>query len=1512
MTQHRATITRLDIAGFKSFADDVHLDILPGLTGIVGPNGCGKSNIVEALRWTMGESSARALRGGESDDLIFAGTGARPSRNVAKVTLSLDHAQGLAPAPFEESDELNISRQAERGRGSTYRINGQTMRARDVQTIFADLSSGARSSSIISQNRVSQLIAAKPEERRALLEEAAGITGLYARRRDAELKLRQSESNLERAEDRRQQLTEQLDVLEDQSTHARHYRSLSEKIRESELLLLTAQHARAQKSIQQHQKNLSQIQDKLHKTEAQVRDAEKYSAEQKEKEESYQHHIETLRPAIEELRVSIQVAQKSLEHSQKTEQETAERLAQIGNDLQRQKNTRDQLTARKDALVSEINTLKEKEALFPEKQETLREELERLSHEQADKQRSYDELTAQYNKEYLQHETLKSQLKDRNQQLKKERTALQELENEHEKIHQKQADFPSLHHASQQAKEARDQAQHAQRKLQEAQSSHQECVVEAKLAAQALKQAGEQEKQLKTRLHGVKSHLEKLEERRQSDATQRQILTDSLLSDEQKHLMEHTIRDAKKTTKEAEEREKTLFQKKEQVEQEWLTKRAGHEEWQRKHTALTEEIERLTHALPQQEKRYQHALDAIEKMNQEPLSAHDVEQAESNFSSLEKELSSHNKTLSKAQNELTQAQRHAEKIRQEVMRREAELAQLQGECEGLRQSLGANETQTPDPVIDHIQVPEELTRALACALTEGLEASLSPLPLPPSSNHETLRYWRDLPILSADGVASLHPLSAYMTAPKVLSRALSSVFLVDDPKQGETLQSQLAPGQSLVSREGHVWRWDGFVRSHKAPSAETIRLEQQQRLRSLEKEIKTIKTALTEAQEKFTTSQKTLVSCRTHVATLTRQHQQLKESHGKAHLQAQELSRRFSFHQERLTLAHEQLEEQKNALQSLKEQRQHQENALTHFPKQPHDALRLAEEATHSIQEQARQARDAYQKRQEELHKAERSYEQALLTHKTTQERLTELKLSDQRLSQEIRSQQGEHNELLEEQKRLDASTFHTRVEQGDSSLSEAAAQLQQAEQAYKEAQQHADQLTQHYTQLERELTALNTQSDTIGQRIETQKKTLSHSEEQTTRLEQEAMSLPVLENTQRAVTEAQQALETVRTHVQKMHQQHAQLKQEEQSCHAHYEALQQQHKMLEETLDHLHEEETALLQRQKELLPSPENSENSQTALEKNITLSSEKLTKLEEKMEQNRNALEALRKDKDQHSAHRQHDHQQRAQYAAEVIRIKERLEQAYSAYDTLRHNAPLPEKSPTLTDVTAQAEQQFRRNVRRFTQEREALGPVNLCAEEEFQKARNESDHLLKEHTELTTAIARLRGGIGAINRQGRSKLTTIFTEINQHFQSLFERMFGGGKAHLAMVGSDDPLDAGLEIFAQPPGKKLSTLSLLSGGEQALTALSLIFAAFHCTPAPICVLDEVDAPLDDANIERFCHLLTDMTKQTKTRFLVVTHHQLTMAHMDRLFGVTMQERGVSRLLSVNLDESIKMANG
>jgi chromosome segregation protein len=212
----------------------------------------------------------------------------------------------------------------------------------------------------------------------------------------------------------------------------------------------------------------------------------------------------------------------------------------------------------------------------------------------------------------------------------------------------------------------------------------------------------------------------------------------------------------------------------------------------------------------------------------------------------------------------------------------------------------------------------------------------------------------------------------------------------------------------------------------------------------------------------------------------------------------------------------------------------------------------------------------------------------------------------------------------------------------------------------------------------------------------------------------------------------------------------------------------------------------------------------------------------------------------------------------------------------------------------------------DVNRLKRQRDALGAVNLRAEEDAKEVQTEHDSLVSEKEDLEEAIKALRTGIASLNREGRERLLTAFEQVNNNFSLLFTHLFGGGEAKLVLVESDDPLEAGLEIMCQPPGKKLATLSLLSGGEQTLTALALIFAVFLANPAPICVLDEVDAPLDDANVTRFCDLLDEMTRRADTRFLIITHHAVTMSRMDRLFGVTMQEQGVSQLVSVDLKKA------
>ncbi|MFN3371919.1 MAG: chromosome segregation protein, partial [Sphingomonadaceae bacterium] len=262
-------------------------------------------------------------------------------------------------------------------------------------------------------------------------------------------------------------------------------------------------------------------------------------------------------------------------------------------------------------------------------------------------------------------------------------------------------------------------------------------------------------------------------------------------------------------------------------------------------------------------------------------------------------------------------------------------------------------------------------------------------------------------------------------------------------------------------------------------------------------------------------------------------------------------------------------------------------------------------------------------------------------------------------------------------------------------------------------------------------------------------------------------------------------------------------------------------------------------------------------------------------------------------------------RATLAARVEQLRGRVAELAADAAERFGEPPLNLPMPETADSAGLA-----RDLAQLQAERERIGVVNLRADIELAEIESELARQQAERDELETAIHRLRGSIGTLNREGRARLMAAFESVDRHFRDLFTTLFAGGSAELQLIESDDPLEAGLEIRAQPPGKKLQSLSLLSGGEQALTAIALIFALFRTNPAPICVLDEVDAPLDDANVERFTRLLQHMADGTDTRFLIVTHNAVTMAAMHRLYGVTMAEPGVSQLVSVELREAEALA--
>jgi chromosome segregation protein len=1142
---------RLRIAGFKSFAEPASVEIMSGLTGIVGPNGCGKSNVVEALRWAMGETSARSLRGGEMDDVIFAGTVGRPARSVAEVTLFLDDTAGAVPPPFHEQAELQISRRIERGSGSTYRVNGAEVRARDVQTLFADLASGARASGMVSQGRVGALVAARPEDRRAVLEEAAGITGLHARRHEAELKLRAAEANLARAEDLKGQLETQLGALKRQARQASRYRNLSGAIRSAESELLAIQRARVEAAR-------AEAQAALHEAGSAV--------------------AEATQAAVAAAAVATEAA-AALPPLRETEGEA--RTA-----LERHRVAQEQIAAEEARARAAL----------------------------ADAVRRLEQL-----KRDLTHaEQLRRDAAAAEERLGTEDSALAEAESGH-------ADRAAATEAA--ATEAAGTARAAEADANRAT----EAAAEANARTQSVSQLLLQSEQRSRRLQ---EHAGRLAEERARVAAQQ---VDSARLDDA------------------------------QAEQ------AAAE------SALVE---------------FRSALEDIEHVRAAAATA-----------------------LATAR----QAESAVESGR----------TRLAAEAQALTDVLAVKDGERWPPMVDAFDVPAGLETALGAALGEELTSALDP---------DAARHWRELPPFDPvpslpDGVVAL---AEMVHGPAVLARALSQIGLVDDDSAGEARQSSLTPGQTLVSRAGAVWRWDGYAIRAGTPTAAAVRLQQRNRLAVLRSRV-------------------TVAEADAAAARVARAEAEIAAQDAAAAEQRCRAARRD---------AEARLERARTALAGLRGQA-------------ASAAARLA-----AVEEQvARQT--------QEHDEAAAALERARAAHAALP----------------------------------DLNALRTAVEHARAALTAARSR------EHATRQEHETLLREHAARSARR------------QRIATER----------------------ADWTARAADAAARVADLDARHAAAVEE------------HAGLEAAPGQ-----------------IAARRAEALEALEAAEAA------------------------HRRAADALAvAERDAAAADRAARAAEAALAAARegVVRAEGAAAQADQAWGTVAErilerlgvDAALPDPPAELTPET---EDKARRRHERLLKEREEMGPVNLRADVEADEVEKQIAGIVAERDELTTAIAKLRGSIGHLNREGRERLNAVFQEVDRHFQALFSRMFGGGRAHLALVGSDDPLEAGLEIYAQPPGKKLATLSLLSGGEQALTALSLIFAVFRCNPAPVCVLDEVDAPLDDANVERFCTLLEDMVRETATRFLVVTHHPLTMARMDRLYGVTMQERGVSRLLSVDLHMAAAMA--
>ncbi len=1142
-------INRLRLLGFKSFVEPTDLIVEAGLTGVVGPNGCGKSNLLEALRWVMGETSHKSMRAAAMDDVIFSGTNNRPARNSAEVTLFLDNAERKAPAEFNDHDVIEITRRIEREAGSAYRINGKEARARDVKILFEDAATGARSPALVRQGQISEIVNAKPEQRRRVLEDAAGIAGLHSRRHEAELRLRAAENNLARLGDIMGGLTSQIESLKRQARQARRYKELSTEIRRTEALVFHLSWAEAQSLVDQEEKNLTD--------------------------------------ATTRLGVATEAESKAL----RAEAELAEHLPPLR-----------EAEAVKGAT---LGRLKIEQETFEKEAERARQRTQELTNRQS-----------QLEKDVARETHAISEARDVLARLDKDLAALVEAENG---------------------------------------------------AAAAEEKAGAELTDLEAKLDAAEKALADITHRAADQRARRRALETAVAE---------------------------------------------------RHDAIAR-LEKQAAALEAQMREIQGRAPDVVELQDTTENGHILTERSAR---LEREIH-------EAEEQVTAAAEAAGRHRDEAASARLLLSTLKTERETLAKLLIPVRDDDLPPIVDQISVTPGYEAALGAALGEDLTAPIA---------EDTPVHWRLLHIDTIDPALpqGVEPLSRYVDAPPELQRRLSQIGVVPQD-EGAALQKHLAAGQRLVSVEGDLWRWDGYVAASGGATLAAQRLAERNRMAEIE-----------EREHAARAAASTLLNA--EAASV------------EAHAAAQTVERTLRA-EWRKTQA--ELSDTRNRLAVIEKQARETEAKLA--------AVAEAKERLAADFAEARARLAETQSARDEEAKAENLDPIANAAHETAQ--------AARRAAGEARGKlqafRREHQLNTERQKsaRADRDRWTAR--------------LQGAEQQIKS-------LEERLTETRAELETLADLPGMIAERRSAILSAISAAEAD----RQSAADKLALADT--ALREAVQALR----------------------------------------------------------------------AAQGQVSEAREARARIEAKLENAR----ARRQD--------------------EARRIRETFEVAPESCLSIAGLEP-GAALPSLIDID--------RQLQRLKGDRERLGGVNLQADDELTVLLEQISSMETEKADVEQAVAKLRAAIGQLNREGKKRLEEAFVTVNGHFQRLFTTLFGGGEARLEMVESEeDPLEGGLEIIAKPPGKKPATLSLLSGGEQTLTALSLIFAVFLTNPSPICVLDEVDAPLDDANVDRFCTLMEKMSTETATRFLVITHHPMTMARMNRLFGVTMAERGVSQLVSVDLE--------
>ena len=1136
------TVKKLKISGFKSFAHPTEILIEDGVTGIIGPNGCGKSNIFEAIRWVMGETSSKSLRSGAMDDIIFNGTQNLPAKNFAEVSIELDDFQGDIQNIPTNDKKVIISRTLERGVGSFYKINNKDVRAKDISILFYDSGSGPRSSSIISQGNIDQIINFKPIERKIILEDAAGTSGLQARRHESELKLQSTEINLDKLEINLNNLIEQKRSLSRQSRQAERYEHLSQTIRFYQSVLLMSEWKENIHNITEHKLQI----------------------------EEYKKSLKVLIEQTNNQSEIVNLHKNKLKNINQKKEEVNRSIFSTENQINNLQNKLEGIQNKTDEINKFLNTI----------------------------------------------------LNDKNLEQKKYKELSLYALNIKEKIKQKKS------------------------------------------------------------LHSLKEKLTQL------------YIDETNLKNELKQLetifvneIQLTLGDEFKSDNLKEEKINLVTKKQ----------------------TIVEEINKIKNNLKNIENTFSKNESNLKKLENEKKD-------------FEKSIYSLKNRISKGFDESKKQKQISETLENEVKESSKRLTEIITEIKTLNQLIGSANL-SKDTILNLIKIKTGYENAVYASLMYELDATIK----------KSGKMWVKKSIENLEPINN--SLANYVEGPEELSLILSQIGIVNNAAEALKNQKELKIGQSLVDKRGNLWRWDGFISEENLQNKKII--DSQLKMNKLEEEKKSLEQTLSLQNKK-------------------------KEKHLKF---KEEIDENNFLENKNLETLYLNLDTLISKISSEREK-----NSILKY-----DADKFHEKIN--------ELNNLYKDTTEEL-KSIKNKEDLLLksddSKGKSEKKIVEKKIQD--LDKKI------------EEKRNEISTIKELIVK--------------------------EELNESYLESDMKKTTLN--------------------------LEQIKKQVETLEQREKIYLQEKEKLKA----------QPSELKKEIENNLGIFNQFKNEHKKLLEIYQNI--------------------------SLE--LSKDEDKIVQLNNKRENTRNEIT-------------------RIEGLFNGFREKEK-ELRNIIFERSKKQPEDIENSESFKDAKLKNTEDINKYLEKMLFQREQMGPVNLRAKIEEKEIETLIEEIELEKNDLEQAIEKLRLAINKINSEGKNRLLSAFEKVNKNFSDLFKKLFNGGEAKLELVKSDDPLQTGLEIFARPPGKKLSNISLLSGGEKTLTAISLIFSIFLINPSPICILDEVDAALDDVNVEKFCKILAELKSNTKTKFLIITHHKITMSSIDRVYGVTMAQKGISDIVSVDFD--------